>query len=98
MTKSLVSRRCFNQGLLAAGTALAAPAVIPGASAAEAKELRILFPRGTWKDWFEQVWVAPFPERTGTQAIRKTGLGFEPLGIAQRRQPHRELIHAHPNP
>jgi putative spermidine/putrescine transport system substrate-binding protein len=88
-------RRRFLEGAIGAG---AAAALFPhGLSAAEAKELRILFAGGTWKDWYEQSFVAPFAEKRGTKIIWKTGLGFEPLVIAQRARPQWDLIHENQN-
>lgn len=66
-------------------------------SAADAKEMRILFPGGTWKDWFDQVFVTPFATRTNTKPIWKTGLGYEPLVIAQRNRPQWDIAHLNQN-
>src|SRR5882762_3540029 len=79
-----IGRRRFLEGALGGAAALACPAVL---RAAEAKELNILFPGGTWKDWYEQVFVTPFATQRGIKVVWKTGLGFEPLMIAQRRRP-----------
>jgi len=65
--------------------------------AAEASELHILFAGGTWKDWFEQVFVTPFVQQHGTKVIWKTGLGFEPLVLAQRSRPQWDIIHENQN-
>lgn len=93
---SRVSRRTFLQGAAGAGSAalLGAPAV---ARAAQAEELRILFPGGTWKDWFDQTFVSPFATAHGTQIVWKTGMAFEPLVLAQRRRPEWDLIHENQN-
>ena len=94
--RSRVSRRTFLQGAAGAGSAalLGAPAV---ARAAQAEELRILFPGGTWKDWFDQTFVSPFATAHGTQIVWKTGMAFEPLVLAQRRRPEWDLIHENQN-
>ncbi len=93
---SEVSRRRFLQDAAGIGGAalLATPAA---ARAAEADELRILFPGGTWKDWFDQIFVTPFARAHGTKIVWKTGLGFEPLVIAERRRPEWDLIHENQN-
>lgn len=86
-----LTRRNFVAGVGAgAAAALISP---PRLSAAEAKELRILFPGGTWKDWYEKVFVTPFSTQTGAKTVWKTGLGFEPLVLAQRNRPQWDLMH-----
>ncbi len=91
-------RRQILEGMLGAGAAAALAGLWPsGLSAAEAKELRILFAGGTWKDWFESTFVGPFTEKRGTKVVWKTGLGFEPLIIAQRSRPQWDVIHLNQN-
>jgi spermidine/putrescine-binding protein len=93
-----IGRRRFLQSSLGGATAAAAmTGFVAPLSAAEAKELRILFPGGTWKDWFEKTFVAPFADSHGTKIVWKTGLGFEPLVIAQRTRPQWDLIHLSQN-
>jgi spermidine/putrescine-binding protein len=77
------------------GGALAALVASPATAAAD--ELRFLFPSGSWKDWFEQTFTKSFSERTGAKMVWKTGLGFEPLVIAQRSRPQWDLIHQNQN-
>jgi len=91
-----VSRRGLLRGAAALGGAelLTAPHIV---GAAEASELRILFPGGTWKDWFDQTFVEPFAKAHDTKFVWKTGLGFEPLVLAQRRRPEWNLIHENQN-
>ncbi|MGQ0663390.1 MAG: ABC transporter substrate-binding protein [Pseudomonadota bacterium] len=67
------------------------------ALAADADELRILFAGGTWKDFFEKTFVAPFTGESKAKIVWKTGLGFEPLVIAQRRKPQWDVIHQNQN-
>ena len=86
MFDASIGRRHFLKGALGSAAAtVACPTVL---RAADAKELNILFPGGTWKDWYEQVFVTPFATQRGIKVVWKTGLGFEPLVIAQRRRPH----------
>jgi putative spermidine/putrescine transport system substrate-binding protein len=93
-----IGRRRFLQSSLGGAAAAAVMTGFAGPlSAAEAKELRILFPGGTWKDWFEKTFVAPFADKHGTKVVWKTGLGFEPLVIAQRTRPQWDLIHLSQN-
>jgi spermidine/putrescine-binding protein len=86
------SRRGFLLGAVNAGAASVLLGGMPRqASAAEASELRILFPGGTWKDWFDQTFMAPFVKKHGIKPIWKTGLGYEPLIIAQRERPQWDM-------
>lgn len=94
----LTSRREF----LAKGVALGAGAA--GLSAlgvrralAAADELRVLFPGGTWQQFFIKTFTDPWAEARGTEFTWNTGLGFEPLVIAQRRRPQWDLIHQNQN-
>jgi spermidine/putrescine-binding protein len=89
------SRRRFLEGVVAAAAATACG--FPGHARAAASELNILFPGGTWKDWFEQTFVKPFADQRGVKIVWKTGLGFEPLVIAQRRRPQWDLVHQNQN-
>jgi spermidine/putrescine-binding protein len=91
-----VSRRGLLRGAASLGGAalLGAPDIARGA---EADELHILFPGGTWKDWFDQIFVEPFAKAHHTKIVWKTGLGFEPLVLAQRRRPEWNLIHENQN-
>ena len=91
---SIGRRHFLKRALGGAAAAVACPTVL---RAADAKELNILFPGGTWKDWFEQVFVTPFADQRGIKAVWKTGLGFEPLMIAQRRRPQWDVIHQNQN-
>ncbi len=91
-------RRQLVRGALGAGLTSSALGSVPfNAAAAEAKELRILFPGGTWKDWFEQSYVAPFAQKKGIKALWKTGLGYEPLMIAQRARPQWDIAQLNQN-
>src|SRR4029453_13895274 len=94
---TLTSRRRFltrapGLGALAAGC-------LPGPrpSAAAASELRILFPGGSWQEWFNTTFVKPFEQSGKGQTVYKLGLSSEPLVIAQRRRPQWDLIHENQN-
>ena len=53
-----IDRRRFVSGAANSGLALAKLGGFSGQlSAAQATELRLLFPGGTWKDWFDQTFV-----------------------------------------
>ncbi|EAQ02160.1 putative ABC transporter, periplasmic solute-binding protein [Pseudooceanicola batsensis HTCC2597] len=71
--------------------------MLSGRAAAQASELRILFPGGTWQEYFQQAIIDPFVADRGTEIVWKTGLGFEPLLIAQRRRPQWDLAHQNQN-
>ncbi len=94
----LVDRRSFLEGTMVAAAATALAGSFPGhLMAAEAKELRILFAGGSWKEWYEQTFVSPFAEKRGTKLLWKTGLNFDPLIIAQRARPQWDLVHLNQN-
>ncbi|MGE0798601.1 MAG: PotD/PotF family extracellular solute-binding protein [Lautropia sp.] len=84
-------RRRFLSGTVGAGLGSAALGAVPRIAAAKATELRILFPGGTWKDWFDQTFVTPFAQKHGVKPIWKLGLGYEPLLIAQRARPQWDI-------
>jgi putative spermidine/putrescine transport system substrate-binding protein len=87
-----IDRRRFLSGAAGSGLALATLGGFSRRlSAAQATELRLLFPGGTWKDWFDQTFVTPFAQKNGVKAIWKTGLGYEPLLIAQRSRPQWDM-------
>jgi len=87
-----IDRRRFLSGAANSGLALAMLGGFSGQlSAAQATELRLLFPGGTWKDWFDQTFVTPFAQKHNVKAIWKTGLGYEPLLIAQRARPQWDM-------
>ncbi len=92
------NRREFLGRSAGAGAGLAALAAMgPGPAAAATDELRILFPGGTWQEWFSNTFAKPFEAGTDARVIWKMGLGFEPLVIAQRRRPQWDLIHQNQN-
>lgn len=91
--KSKLSRRSLLRG--AAAGALATPFL--GRAALAADKLHVLFPGGTWQEFFQTALTGPFSEATGTEFVWKTGLSFEPLVIAQRRRPQWDLIHQNQN-
>jgi len=91
MSTSLKSsrRRVLAVGIAAAGTALAAPMI----ARAQAKEIRILFPGGTWKDFFHQVFAEPFARQKNVEFVYRLGLSHEPMILAQRRNPQWDIVH-----
>jgi spermidine/putrescine-binding protein len=89
----MLTRRAFlRRGALAAAAGTAGLTVRPGRAAA-ADELRVMFPGGTWREYFEKVYTGPFTAQHGTKFIWRTGLSQEPIVIAQRRSPQWDLIH-----
>lgn len=96
MGDTRITRRGVLKGAAGLGlTALAAPMIARPARAAES--LNVLFPGGTWQEFFQKAIVGPFAEKHGTEFVWKTGLSFEPLVIAQRRRPQWDLIHQNQN-
>ncbi len=92
-----VSRRRFLSGAASlGGAALATPMLSRGAWA-QSNELRVLFPGGTWHEFFQNAITNPFSAAHGTEFVWNTGLGFEPLVITQRRRPQWDLIHQNQN-
>lgn len=91
MARSLSTsrRRLVAGGIAAAGTALAAPMI----ARAAAKELRVLFPGGTWRDFFHKVFAEPFATQKGVEIVYRLGLSHEPMVMAQRRNPQWDIIH-----
>lgn len=100
MTKSdfgMTRRRLLSQaGRLGLGAAALSTLGAHRASAA-ASELNVLFPGGTWLEFYEKVFTGPWTAAHGTSFVWKNGLGFEPLVIAQRRRPQWDLIHQNQN-
>ncbi|MGO4833494.1 PotD/PotF family extracellular solute-binding protein [Rhizobiaceae sp. 2RAB30] len=87
-----VSRR----SVLKAGAAFAGAAALGSfgmPSARAAGDLRIIMPGGSWKDWVDQTFVAPYAKANDVEAIWKLGLGQEPLVMAQQARPQWDLIH-----
>ena len=84
------SRRRVLRGALAAG---ATPIVAPMIARAAAKELRVLFPGGTWRDFFHQTFAEPFAKQKGVEFVYRLGLSHEPMVMAQRRNPQWDIIH-----
>jgi len=91
------SRRRFLSQAAAFGALAAGSLAGPRPSAAAATELRILFPGGSWQEWFNGTFVKPFEQSAKAQTVWKLGLSFEPLVIAQRRRPQWDLIHENQN-
>lgn len=95
--KLAISRRTFLSGMAAAGAGALATPMISRKAWAQANELNVLFPGGTWQEYFQTALVDPFVEEHGTNFVFNTGLGFEPLVIAQRNRPQWDLIHQNQN-
>lgn len=94
-SRTAVSRRSVLAGLGAG--ALAMP-MISRSAWAQARELNVLFPGGTWQEYFQKALVDPFvAEHSGVNFVWNTGLGFEPLVIAQRRRPQWDIMHQNQN-
>lgn len=64
---------------------------------AAVNELRVLFPGGTWQQFFQESIVDPWVNVHKTNFIWKTGLAHEPLIIAQRNRPQWDLVHLNQN-
>jgi putative spermidine/putrescine transport system substrate-binding protein len=95
--KTNPTRRTFISGSAALGAATFATPMLSTWAAAQTNELRILFPGGSWQEYFQEAITDPFVADRGTNIIWKTGLGFEPLLIAQRRRPQWDLAHQNQN-
>ena len=95
--ETALSRRHFLRQTAGVGAALAALAASGRTPAFAAGEVRILFPGGTWQEWYNTTFVKPVEQSSGAKAVWKLGLSFEPLVIAQRRRPQWDLIHQNQN-
>ena len=96
MTRTQQQFSMSRRSLLKAGGALAGAAAFGStaiAPASAAGSVNILMPGGSWKDWVEQTFVAPFAEANDVEAVWRLGLGHEPLVMAQRARPQWDLIH-----
>lgn len=91
------TRRSFLAGSAAFGTASLMTPMLSTKASAQANELHILFAGGTWQEFFQKAIIDPFVAETGANIVWKTGLGFEPLVIAQRRRPQWDLVHQNQN-
>ncbi|SMH36590.1 ABC transporter substrate-binding protein [Mesorhizobium australicum] len=84
------------RSLLRAGGAFAGAAALGGlgtSGAAAAGGLNILMAGGSWKEWVDQTFVAPFAQANDVDVAWKLGLGQEPLVMAQKARPQWDLIH-----
>ena len=98
MTGTRLTRRRLLSRTAQLGLGAAALAHFGGGPArAAARELNILFPGGTWMEFYEKTFTGPWTEAHGTTFVWKNGLSFEPLVIAQRRRPQWDLIHQNQN-
>ncbi len=93
----ITRRRLLSQSARLGAGVVALSALGAGAARAEAKTLNVLFPGGTWLEFYEKTFTKPWSEAHGTEFVWKNGLGFEPLVIAQRRRPQWDLIHQNQN-
>jgi spermidine/putrescine-binding protein len=91
LAKSFISRRSLLSG---GAAALAAGAVLTRSGPAHAaKELRIMMAGGSWKDFVDKTFVAPFAKDNGVEVVWKLGLSMEPIIMAQQRRPQWDLVH-----
>lgn len=95
--RTTITRRSLLSGGAALGAGALATPMLANKAWAQAGELRILFPGGTWQEFFQSAIVDPFVAEYGANIVWKTGLSFEPLVIAQRRRPQWDLIHQNQN-
>jgi spermidine/putrescine-binding protein len=93
----LTTRRRFLEQAAALGALSTGGLAGARPAGAAATELRILFPGGSWQEWFNTTFAKPFEEAARVQMVWKLGLAFEPLVIAQRRRPQWDLIHENQN-
>lgn len=93
----MTRRRLLMQSARIGAGAMALSTIGAGAAMAEASSLNVLFPGGTWLEFYENTFTKPWSEAHGTEFVWKNGLGFEPLIIAQRRRPQWDLIHQNQN-
>ena len=84
---TLTSRRHFLEQAAAGGALTVGSLAGARRAVAAASELRILFPGGSWQEWFNNTFAKPFEQAARVQTVWKLGLSFEPLVIAQRRRP-----------
>lgn len=64
------------------------------AAFAQSRELRMLFPGGSWKSFYEQTFTNRFTEETGTRFTWRPGHRFGAILIAQHKSPQWDLCHA----
>src|SRR5207302_99487 len=65
--------------------------------AAAAGELDFLFPGGTWKEYFERIYTAPFAKEKGVQVVFSVGDVAQQMSrvIAERQNERFDLFHVH---
>jgi putative spermidine/putrescine transport system substrate-binding protein len=83
--------------IIKAGLALAGGTALVGLGARDAKaasDLRIMMAGGSWKEWVEKVFAAPFAKANNVELVWKLGLTQEPIVMAQQRRPQWDLIHS----
>jgi spermidine/putrescine-binding protein len=90
MTDFRMSRR----DLLRAGAGAAALSSIPSLSEAAVDEMRVLFPGGSWKEYFERVFANDFAKKENVKFNWRAGHRFTAIVIAQRRNPQWDLMHS----
>jgi spermidine/putrescine-binding protein len=96
-TSEITRRRLLSQSARLGTGALALSALGAGSALAQAEALNVLFPGGTWLEYYQKTFTDPWNQEHGTDFVWKNGLGFEPLVIAQRRRPQWDLIHQNQN-
>jgi putative spermidine/putrescine transport system substrate-binding protein len=92
-------RELLGYGLMAFGASLLGRASDAGVAAAAAagQDLNVLFTGGTWKQYFEQVYSAPFAKEKGVNVVYSLGDFNRQLSrvIAERQNQRSDLLHMH---
>ncbi len=79
---------------VAAGAAAFSTLPFAGTSHAAVDELRVLFPGGSWKEFFERSFANDFAKKENIKFNWRAGHRFSAIVIAQRRSPQWDLMHA----
>jgi putative spermidine/putrescine transport system substrate-binding protein len=92
-----ISRRELLRAVGAVAAAGALSAASPSSSQAAASELNILFTGGTWKQYFDEVFVVPFAKQKGIRVVYSLGDFNRQLSrvIAERQNQRSDLLHMH---
>lgn len=93
MTNHISSRRDF----LKAGAAFAGAGALSGTFSTDAhaaRDLRIMAPGGSWKDYMSKAFAEPFAKTNNIELVWKLGLTHEPVVMAQQRRPQWDAIHS----
>ena len=79
---------------VAAGAAAFSSMPFAGTANAAVDELRVLFPGGSWKEFFERSFANDFAKKENIKFNWRAGHRFSAIVIAQRRNPQWDLMHA----